>query len=380
MNIWRIFTDTISDLRNETGISIQLAETRRGRLFPKIDLNTGKIVFNTKLRAFVALYNHMMLHPETGSEAVTLYTLYNMYTDTCRYDDANDALTRLEAKLTTLTADEDGSDKLTAQSVELQTVFILLHECIHLLFHNNRDLRTATLQNVRQRIEDINMAAISIPGHMKDYIAQFFPESLPDGLRRQLIYEFMDKMRNQGGSIFDFSTYLDPENDSMLEEFGCDQQACGLALARFISLNPKGDAVMEAAIEIFMALYILDYDRYFHAVFKGTCGEQMIEMPRIATARHANLRGFINGLFTEYGSREIAREFMRQAEARDEGAKRLMMPSVIDHIKDIIIMQHTSEGQPQRDRARQLEQRFAETETKILQILTSQDTWQSMST
>lgn len=371
MNIWKIFTDTISDMRNEAGVNIQLTETRRGRLFPEVRLNTGEIVFNTKLRAFVALYNHMMLHPKAGCDAVTLYTLYNLYMDTCRYDEADDALTRLEAALDSLPNTGNGSDQLTAQSVELQTVFILIHECMHLLFHHNHDLRTVTLQNVRQRIEDINMAATSIPDRMKDYIARFIPESLPDELRQQLISEFMDKMKDQRGQIFDFSTYLDPKDDSMLEEFGCDQQACGLTLARFIGINPKGDAVMEAAIEVFMALYILDYDRFFQAVYLGKCEEQMIEMPRIAGARHANLRGFIYELFTEYGSREIAREFMHQAEVRDEGAKRLLLPSVFDHLRDMAVLLHSDEGQPLRDRARQLEQRFTDIEKRILQMLAS---------
>ena len=129
MNIWKIFTDNLQGLKEEMGVSIRLTETRQGSLFPCVDLKTGEVLFNTKLRAFVALYNYMLLHPETGCEAVSLYTLYNMYIDTCRYDDADQCLTRLEEGLSKLKSAADSeTDPLTAQSVELQVIFILLHE------------------------------------------------------------------------------------------------------------------------------------------------------------------------------------------------------------------------------------------------------------
>ncbi len=62
---------------------------------------------------------------------------------------------------------------------------------------------------------------------------------------------------------------------------------------------------------------------------------------RIAGARHANLRGFIYELFLQQGTREMARAFLRQAEARDEGGKRLMLPSVEADILRFLGCQHT---------------------------------------
>ena len=375
MNIWKIFTDNLQGLQEEMGVSIRLTETRRGSLFPRVDLNTGEVLFNTKLRAFVALYNYMLLHPETGCEAVLLYTLYNMYLDTCRYDDADQCLTRLEAELSKIqSAAGSETDPFTAQSVELQVIFILLHECVHMVFHVNRDYRTLILQNVRGRMEDQQIDPSDIPDRIKKYMESFIPDNMPDDLRQQLTQEMHEKMKELAGQIFDFSQYLDPSDDSMLEEFGCDQVACGLALGSFINLNPKGDAVMEAAIEMFMALYILDYDRCFQSIYRGQCAERMVEMPRIAGARHANLRGFIYELFLQHGTREIAREFLRQAEARDEGGKRLILPSVLDHLTDMLVMQHTAEGQPQRSRALPLEQRFARIEAEILRFWGCQHT------
>ena len=375
MNIWNIFTDNLQGLQEEMGVSIRLTETRRGSLFPHVDLNTGEIPFNTKLRAFVALYNYMLLHPETGCEAVSLYTLYNMYLDTCRYDDADQCLTRLEAELSKIqSAAGSETDPLTAQSVELQVIFILLHECAHMLFNVNRDYRTLILRNVRERMEDQQIDPSDIPDRMKEYMESFIPDNMPDDLRQQLTQEIHEKMQELVGQICDFSQYLDPSDDSTLEEFGCDQVACGLALGRFINLNPQGDAVMEAAIEMFMVLYILDYDRCFQSIYRGQCAERMVEMPRIASARHANLRGFIYELFLQHGTQEIAREFLHQAEARDEGGKRLMLPSVFDHLTDMLVMQHTSEGEPQRNRALPLEQRFARIEAEILRFLGCQHT------
>ena len=78
-----------------------------------------------------------------GMEAVSLYTLYNMYLNTCRYDDADQCLTRLEEELSKIqSAAGSETDPLTAQSVELQVIFILLHECAHMVVHVNRDYRT----------------------------------------------------------------------------------------------------------------------------------------------------------------------------------------------------------------------------------------------
>lgn len=369
MNTLQILTDILHSIEEEMGIRIKLMETRRGHLFPEIDLNTGEVTFNTKLRALVTLYNYMLLHPDTGCDAVSLYTIYNLYMERCQYDEAEETLTRLAEVLPLLFAHDGKKDKFTVQSVDLQVVFILLHECAHLLFRVNGDLRAKILGNVRQRMEDTRIDPAGIPDRMRTYIESFIPEDLPEALHKEMMQEMHEKMKQFAGEIFDFSKYLDPNDDSMLEEFGCDQVACGLALARFISLNPKGDAVMEAAIEMFMALYILDYDRCFRSIYAGQCEKRMVEMPRIAGARHANLRGFIYEVFLEHGNREIAREFLRQAEARDEGGKRLMLPSVFDHLADMMLLQHGEEGKPRRTRALELEKRFSGVEAKILALL-----------
>lgn len=370
MNIQRILTDTLRDIQDEMGIDIKLTETRLGHLFPKVNLRTGEVIFNTKLRALVTLYNYMQLHPDTGCETISLYTLYNVYMETYRYDDADKTLTLLVKELSRFPVSPGGeTDCLTAQSVDLQVVFILFHECAHMLFHSDSDLRARILGNVRQRMEDMRIDPTDIPDRMRAYIESFVPEELPEEIRREMMQEMHEKMKQYAGDIFDFSKYLDPNNDSTLEEFGCDQVACGFALARFINLNPKGDAVMEAAIEMFMALYILDYDRCFRSIYAGQCEEHMVEMPRIAGARHANLRGFIHELFLAHGTEEIAHEFLRQAEARDESGKRLMLPSVFDHLADMMTLQHSEEGKPLRSRALELENRFAEVEKKILALL-----------
>lgn len=369
MNTLQILTDTLHSIEKEMGIRIRLMETRRGHLFPEVDLNTSEVTLNTKLRALVTLYNYMLLHPDTGCDTVSLYTIYNLYMDRCRYNEAEEALARLTDVLPLLFAHDGKKDKLTAQSVDLQIVFILLHECTHLLFHVNSDLRAKIVGNVRQRMEDMQINPTDIPDRMSAYIERFIPEDLPEELHKEMMQEMHEKMKQFANEIFDFSKYLDPNDDSMLEEFGCDQVACGLSLARFINLNPRGDAVIEAAIEMFMALYILDYDRCFRSIYAGQCEERMVEMSRIAGARHANLRGFIYEVFLEHGNREIAREFLRQAEARDEGGKRLMLPSVFAHLADMMMLQHSDKDKPQRTRALELENRFAEVEAKILALL-----------
>lgn len=368
MNIRRILTDILQSMQEEMGVRITLTETRRGYLFPEVDLNTGEVTFNTKLRGFITLYNHMLLHPDTGCDAISLYTLYNMYMERCQYDEAEEALARLAESLPRLSVHCGKEGGLTAQSVDLQTVFILLHECAHLLFHSRADLRARLLDNVHQRLEDMRIDPADISDRMRDYMESFIPEGLPEGIRRQLMQEMHAKMHELAGDIFDFAKYLTPDDDSMIEEFACDEVACGLALARYINLNPAGDAVLEAAIEVFMALYILDYDRCFRSVYAGLCEERMVEMPRMAGARHANLRGYIHELFLEYGTEEIAREFLHRSESRDEGGKRLMLPSVFDHLSDMVKLQHGGEGKPQRGRALQLEKRFAEVEEKILAL------------
>ena len=375
MNIWKIFTDNLQGLQEEMGVSIRLTETRRSSLFPHVDLNTGEIPFNTKLRAFVALYNYMLLHPETGCEAVSLYTLYNIYFDTCRYDEADEALTHLEETLSTLrpTAHRK-SEPLTAQSIELQVVFILLHECAHILFHADSCYRTQILQQVRERIEALQINPADIPERIKKYMESFIPTGIPRVLQELIKQEMQEKIQEHAEQLFDYSSYLDPSNDAILEEFGCDQVACGLALHGFITLNPAQDAVLEAAIELFMALFILDYDYCLQSIYRGKCQERMVELPRLAGTRHGSLRGFISDIFLQYGTRDVARQFRRQAEVRDEGVKRLMFAGLFDHLSDLAIVQHTAEGKAQRSRALQLESRFAAIEVEILRLLGCQHT------
>ena len=52
----------------------------------------------------------------------------------------------------------------------------------------------------------------------------------------------------------------------------------------------------------------------------------------------------------------------------------LMLPSVLDHLADMLVLQHTAEGQPQRSRALPLEQRFARIEAEILRFWGCQQT------
>lgn len=379
MNIWQLFTDTLQTIQKEMHVSIQLKETRRGPLFPKGDLNTGEVLFNTKLHALVALYNHMMLHPESGCESVSLYTLYNIYFDTCRYDEADETLTHLEETLSTLRPTAHGkSEPLTAQSIELQVVFILLHECAHMLFHADRGYRTQILQQVRERIEALQINPADIPDRIKKYMESFIPTGIPRVLQKLIKQEMQEKIQEHAEQLFDYSSYLDPSNDAILEEFGCDQVACGLALHGFITLNPAQDAVLEAAIELFMALFILDYDYCLQSIYRGKCQERMVELPRLAGTRHGSLRGFISDIFLQYGARDVARQFRRQAEVRDEGVKRLMFAGLFDHLSDLAIVQHTVEGKAQRSRALQLESRFAAIEVEILRTLGCQPTWSSI--
>lgn len=56
-------------------------------------------------------------------------------------------------------------------------------------------------------------------------------------------------------------------------------------------------------------------------------------------------------------------------EACDEDGKRLMLPSVFDHLADMMTLQHGGEGKILRSRTLRLENRFAEVEKKTLALL-----------
>lgn len=378
MNFQDVFNDILHNLNHEMDLDIRVKASRRGSVFPQVDVATGGIAFNTKLRAFVALYNYMSFYPDTGCDYVSLYTLYNMYIEQNDYDNADEVLTLLSAKIKNLPPVDNDNLPLIVHSVDLQMLLIILHECAHRLFHVYGDVRSNAIANVRQSIEEMKIDEAVIYSKIQDYVKGFCSPVFSEDFADELMQQYSGKMQQISSQLFNYSAFLDPNNDNMVEELCCDQMACGLIMPYYIQDTTSDEAFVEAATEMLMSLFIMDYDHCFHTIFAGVSDSDMINLPRVYTVRHANLREYLFNFFYAYRNRDVARRFLREAELRDDRCKRLMLPSVVNNIYAMMTLQHTVKAKPQKSRAMELESRFAEVERDILVLTNCQHTSQSI--
>ena len=73
------YTEFLKVVEKEYGIEIQLKEDAQGKLFPDVREEDREIYFNPALLVPVILYNISLQDKNVTTEAVSLYTLYNMY-------------------------------------------------------------------------------------------------------------------------------------------------------------------------------------------------------------------------------------------------------------------------------------------------------------
>lgn len=360
--------EALERIRRSFGVSMALEESRPGCVFPEVDVEQRRITFNPKLRSFLTLYNLMLQFPRLGGEAVALFRLYNLHLDSDAYPQAENALDALEAELGRMKRRLWWrSVKPVEQSVNLQMLFILLHEAAHAVFFHKPKARTEYIGKARTSVEEcLGLYTDAVPDKMKDYTGTFIPEGLPEAMRQEAIKEIQEKFKQYGSAMFDFSCYLRPCDDGMLEEFACDRLAWQRALAQQMEVTGMGGtAVLQSNISLLLTLHILDYDKALRNVFKGSDDNEKINLIRNAGVRHAALRHCIWHFYKETYPADHSHDFLRLSEERDERTKRLLVCSMLSHAKDMNTLQGKSHRPFDEARIDALEKRFEKIEKKV---------------
>lgn len=372
MSVEALFAGAQQRIETQYGITVMLRNARAGKVFPEVDVLNRQIFFNPRIKAFITLYNPILLYSKSGSEAISLFTLYNLYLDVGFYTQAAAALNLLEREVNRLHRSLCWkSRRPLIQSVNMQVLFILLHEAAHIIFHFNSDMRADYVNRARQRVENMRIETTGLPKRVKGYMESLIPRELPEEIRRVAVKGQYEKMEKYADRIFNFNCYLNPDDDSMLEEFSCDEMAWNRNIVQLMETTLSDEIVLEGNIDILMALYILDYDRCLKFVYTDSCEEKMPEFPRVAGIRHASLRECISHFYKETFPSDYSLAFLRQSEELDERSKHLLMSSMFDHITDISVLKDETWRVPDLKRIKELEMHFAEIEQRILAFLRS---------
>ena len=371
MNMEALMNEALERINRQYGIRLMLEKARPGCVFPKVDIMGCFVRFNPKIRSFLTLYNLMLQFPSIDSESVVFFRLYNLYLDCDAYPKAEVALDQLEKEVNQIIRKIDRRYvNSVTQSVELQMLFILLHESSHALFYYRPEIAAEFLADARRSVEEVqDLYTKGLPNRMKGYMDSMIPDGLPDDIRAEASKEQQEKMRQYGRQIFDFSGYLQSGGEGMLEEFACDHLAWQQALVQYMEkAGMLGEAVLRSNINLLLTLHILDYDKALRSIFTGEADEKQINLVRDAGIRHAALRDCIWHFYKETYTADHSHEFLRQSEERDERAKRLLLCSTFNHASEIIDLRDQPFRLPDEPRINVLEERFAEIEERILEF------------
>lgn len=366
-----LLNEALVRIKEQYGINFTLVKSRPGDVFPEINVGACQIKFNPKIVSFLTLYNLLLQLPSIDSEAVTLFRLYNLYLNNDEYQHATLILEQLEKEVEYIfQKTKRKSIAPVTQSTEQQILFILLHETAHAIFHYCPKVRTEYIEIAQRSIKNIQgLYSSTLPERMKEYMNSFLPEGLPEEIREEAAKEQFEKFKQYGNLIFDFSVYLQPDNDGMLEEFACDRFAWQRALVHYMEMvGILGEATLRSNIDILLTLHILDYDKALRNIFTGDSDDKQIELIRNAGARHASLRDAIWHFYKEIYPADHSHEFLQLSEKRDERAKRLLMCSTVNHIIDINTLHNIQFRLPEEDMVDKLEKRFAEIEKEIFRL------------
>lgn len=366
-----LMQEALNRVREQYGVDLKLSKSRPGSVLPKIELHSGEIRFNTKLQSFLTLYNLMIQSEYIDSECVTLFRLYNLYLDSDAYTLAEETLHRLDRELESFIQRlRQGDIRPVRQSVEIQTLFFLLHEAAHAVFYHDSEARLKFMADTRNSVRDFtDISTKDLPDRMKDYLQTFVPDGLPEELQREMSEGVYATIKQHVNDIYDFSRYLQPENEWMLEECSCDHFAWQRALVQYMEeVGISGEAVMRCNIDLQLTLHIYAYDKGMESIFVQSSDEAKVDEIREGGIRRAALRDCIYQFYKQIYPVDDAGRFLNLAERRDERAKRLLVCSTLQHIPDMNIL-HAVQAEPFCEpRVEALEGRFAEIERRVLAL------------
>lgn len=364
-----LMQEALDRVRKQYGVDLKLSKSRPGSVLPKIELQRGEISFNPKLQSFLTLYNLMMQLENIDSECVTLFRLYNLYLDNDAYSLAEDTLAKLERALDSFVQQLRHVDiRSVKQSVEIQLLFFLLHEAGHAVVYHNSEVRQQLLEDAKKSVKFFSdIQTDNIPEKMKDYLKTFVPNGLLKELQQEMLDGIYTTYIRHLKEIYDFSRYLQPENEWMLEECACDHFAWQRALVQYMEkVGMSGEAVMRCNIDLQLTLHIYNYDKAMESIFVQKSEEAKIDELREEGIRRAALRDCIHNFYKQIYPVDHASQFLSLAEKRDERAKRLLVCSTVQHITDMNTLQDVPSEPFSVSRVEALEERFAEIEKRVL--------------
>ena len=367
-----LMQEALNRVRKQYGVDLQLSKSRPGSVLPKIELQSGEIRFNPKLQSFLTLYNLMMQLENIDSECVTLFRLYNLYLDNDAYSLAEDTLRQLKHELDSCAQQFRRVDiRSVKQSVEIQLLFFLLHEAGHAVVYHNSEVRQQLLEDAKKSVKFFSdIQTDNIPERMKDYLKTFVPDGLPKELQQEMWNGVYTTFKRHLKEIYDFSRYLQPENEWMLEECACDHFAWQRALVQYMEkVGMSGDAVLRCNIDLQLTLHIYNYDKAMESIFVQRSEEAKIDELREEGIRRAALRDCIYDFYTQTYPVDYSSQFLSLAEKRDERTKRLLVCSTVQHITDMNNLQDVPSEPFSVSRVEALEERFTEIEKLILNYI-----------
>lgn len=367
-----LMQEALDRVRRQYGVGLKLSKSRPGSVLPKIELQSGEIRFNPKLQSFLTLYNLMMQLEDIDSECVTLFRLYNLYLDNDAYSLAESILRQLEHELDSFVRQLRSVDiRSVKQSVEIQMLFFLLHEIGHAVVYHKSEVRQQLLEDAKKSVKFFSdIQTDHIPEKMKDYLRTFVPNGLPKELQQETLDGIYTTYIKHWKEIYDFSRYLQPENEWMLEECACDHFAWQRAFVQYMEkVGISGEAVMRCNIDLQLTLHIYNYDKAIESVFVQKSEEAKIDELREEGLRRAALRDCIYNFYKQTYPVDHASQFLSLAEKRDEKAKRMLVNSTVQHITDMNTLQDVPSEPFSVSHVEALEERFAEIERRILDYI-----------
>lgn len=330
------YTAFLKSVKQEYGVGIRFKEDATGKLFPEVREEQCEIYFNPHLFLLAILYNLSLQYKEVDTKAVSLYTLYNIYMAADDYAHARRILEDLEKEVARIERVTQGTGgEAVGNAANLQMLFILLHETYHILFSRLPDMKEHSLAGAYQRVEELKAMLPSAENkrQMLEEMYRLIPTGIPAEEREQIKREMAEKYSVRMDEICDYDLYLDKEN-GMLEELACDLQAWNLLVHQLEGSGCPGKDILQANAWTFMALNIMDYDKFLNTFYKGDCGAKEAVNPRTAILRHSFLRSYILTYYDKHPSHTFS-DFRRMVEAMEDNARSGLIAGLTSYAGDI---------------------------------------------
>ena len=363
-----LLKEALDRVEQQYAVRMSRTNSRPGSVLPQVDVRSGEIRFNPKLESFLTLYNLVIQLEDADSECVSLFRLYNLYLDNDAYARAEETLNQLDKELASfMQRVRRGNVRPVRRSVEIQMLFFLLHEAAHAVFYRCPSVRQEFMEDARNSVKDfLDLPTDDLPSRLKEYLRTFVPDGLPKEVQEYMLEEFCATLKQHRKEIYDFSRYLRPEYEWMLEEFACDHFAWRRALVQYLEeAGIGGEAVLRSNIDLQLTLHIYAYDQGLQSIFTNSSEEEKIAEIREGGIRRAALRDCIYRFYKQIYPCDDAGTFLRQAEERDERVKRLLVCSTVRHIQDMITLQDLVPEPFSEPRVAALEARLEEMEGRI---------------